>query len=398
MEENDSIPPKRYNYIDWLRVFGMMMVLLFHSARFFDLIGWDLKNSEVNRGVTIFIMFTNYWIMPLFFVLAGAGTLFALNSKNKVGYAEERFYRLMVPWVFGTFLLVPPQRYLSALQKGQYNGEMISFLPWYIEKKLSSANLGFDPIWFSEIGAHLWFLAVLFLFSILTLPIFSYFKSQCGLMLIKKLATIGDKTGGIYCFILPLMLVRVGLQPLFPKYSSWSDFSFWLLTFIFGYIFFSDQRFIKRAERYKYISLNLGILLLVVLIVLFVYFIEFVANCWGHPDYSWGSVFFYSLWAASAWIWVMFFLGVGKAFLDFKNLGLIYLNEATMPFYMLQQTVLMIIGFYVVQWNSGIALKFVVISSSALIAIIGVYITLIRPLAWVRVLFGMKQKKLQDRL
>lgn len=65
---------------------------------------------------------------------------------------------------------------------------------------------------------------------------------------------------------------------------------------------------------------------------------------------------------------------------------------------MLQQTVIMIIGFYAVQWNSGIVLKFILIPSVTLIAIMGIYLPLIRPLAWVRVLFGMKQKRLQEVL
>ncbi|HWR31150.1 MAG TPA: acyltransferase family protein, partial [Negativicutes bacterium] len=134
MKESCSRPYERRYYLDWLRVLGMLVVLLFHSARFFDLIGWDLKNKEVSSGVTIFILFVNYWIMPLFFMLAGAGALFALTARTKVEFVRERFNRLIVPYFFGLFILVPPQRFLSALQKGQYNGEMLSFLPEYIEK------------------------------------------------------------------------------------------------------------------------------------------------------------------------------------------------------------------------------------------------------------------------
>lgn len=396
MKENFSMPSERRYYIDWLRVLGMLVVLIFHSARFFDLIGWDLKNKEVSSTVTIFIVFVNFWIMPLFFMLAGAGTVFALKVRTKTEFVRERFHRLIIPYIFGLFILVPPQRYLSALQKGQYNSEL-SFLPWYIEKKLSSivnyaiTNYGFDPIWFSEMGTHLWFLAVLFIFSILALPIIGYFKNGHGTRFIKWLAATGEKLGGIYLFILPIALVRVGLQPLYPKYSSWCDFIFWFLIFIFGYIFFSDQRFIKEAERYKYVSLSIGVLLLAVLVILFIYFIEFVAKCWDHPDYSWGSIFFYIMWAATTWTWLMFFFGMAKTFLDFKNTWLTYLNQATMPFYMLQQTVIMIVGFQLVQWNSGIALKYFTICGTSLFGIMGMYSLLIRRFTWLRLLFGMRK-------
>jgi len=396
MKESCSMPYERRYYLDWLRVLGMLVVLLFHSARFFDLIGWDLKNKEVSSGVTIFILFVNYWIMPLFFMLAGAGAVFALTARTQAEFVRERFNRLIVPYFFGLFILVPPQRYLSALQKGQYNGEMLSFLPEYIEKKLSTANYGFDPIWFSEIGAHLWFLAVLFIFSILALPIIACFKNRQGVRFIKWLASAGGKAGGIYFFILPLALVRVGLQPLYPKYSSWCDFVFWFLIFIFGYIFFGDQRFIKCAEQYKYVSLSIGILFFAVLGILFIYFFEFIAKWWDHPDYSLGSIFFYSMWSATTWTWLMFFLGAGKAFLNFKNTWLEYLNQATMPFYMLQQSVIMIIGFQIVQWNSGIPLKYIIICSTALLVSMGIYSLLIRRVAWLRVLFGMKSDKREN--
>lgn len=396
MKENSPMLFERHYYIDWLRVLGMLVVIIFHSARFFDLIGWDLKNKEVSSDVTIFILFVNFWIMPLFFMLAGAGTVFALKVRTQTEFVKERFYRLIIPYIFGLFILVPPQRYLSALQKGQYNGEMFSFLPWYIEKELSIVNYaiasyGFDPIWFSEMGTHLWFLAVLFIFSILALPIIGYFKSRQGTRFIKWLAAAGKKLGGIYLFILPIALVRAGMQPIYPKYSSWCDFIFWFLIFIFGYIFFSDKRFIKGAERYKYVSLSIGVLFLAVLVILFVYFIEFVAKCWDHPDYSWGSIFFYIMWAATTWTWLMFFLGVGKAFLDFKNTWLTYLNQATMPFYMLQQTVIMIVGFQVVQWDSGIALKYLTICGTSLFGIMGMYCLLIRRFTWLRLLFGMRK-------
>lgn len=399
MKQTCLIQPERYHYIDWLRVLGMMVVLIFHSARFFDFIGWDLKNKEVSSGFTIFVLFINYWIMPLFFMLAGAGTMFALRTRTKTKFIIERFWRLIVPYFFGLLLLVPPQRYLSALQKGQYHGEMLSFLPWYIERERSIvnytiANYGFDPIWFSEIGTHLWFLAVLFIFSIIALPISSYFKSRQGARFIKWLAVIGEKAGGIYFFILPIAFVRVVLQPHFPKYSSWCDFSFWFLIFIFGYIFFSDQQFIKSAERYKYVSLSMGIFFFVVLLILIGYNLDYVAQCWDHPDYSWGSIIFYSMWAAATWTWLMFFLGAGKAFLTIKNTWLACLNQATMPVYMLQQTVIMIIGYQVVQWSQGMLLKYIIICSLSTVAVMGIYFLLIRRFAWLGMLFGMKRVKM----
>jgi glucans biosynthesis protein C len=97
------------------------------------------------------------------------------------------------------------------------------------------------------------------------------------------------------------------------------------------------------------------------------------------------------MWATTTWTWLMFFIEMAKAFLDYKNTWLTYLNQATMPFYMLQQTVIMIIGFQVVQWNCGIALKYFTICGTSLLIIMGMYGFFIRRFTWTRLLFGMKK-------
>jgi hypothetical protein len=68
-----------------------------------------------------------------------------------------------------------------------------------------------------------------------------------------------------------------------------------------------------------------------------------------------------------------------------------YANEAVLPFYLLHQTVIVILAFYVVQWQSGALLKFLVISLSALAITLLLYEFVIRRTRLTRFLFGMKQ-------
>lgn len=53
--------------------------------------------------------------MPILFVLAGAAAWFALGHRSPGDYVVERFKRLLVPFVFGVLVIVPPQAYLVAL-------------------------------------------------------------------------------------------------------------------------------------------------------------------------------------------------------------------------------------------------------------------------------------------
>ena len=200
----------------------MICIFFFHNTRFFDLMDWEVKNKETFLEPTIFVMFISFWIMPLFFMLAGIGTRFALKTKTTIQYIKDRYWRLVVPYLFGIFILIPPQRYVESLSKGKFSGTFFDFLPWYPEHKLLIGNFGFSPVWFGEPGTHLWFLAFLFVFSILAVPVIRYLKNKSGERLIKHLATVSEKMGGIYLFVVPLVCVKIALQPIYPNYSMTS--------------------------------------------------------------------------------------------------------------------------------------------------------------------------------
>ena len=60
-------------------------------------------------------------------------------------------------------------------------------------------------------------------------------------------------------------------------------------------------------------------------------------------------------------------------FLNRSNAFLVYGNEGVLPFYVLHQTAIVSIGYFVVQWSAGIGLKYVVVASSSFIAVMVLY-------------------------
>jgi hypothetical protein len=65
-------------------------------------------------------------------------------------------------------------------------------------------------------------------------------------------------------------------------------------------------------------------------------------------------------------------------------------NEGLMPFYILHQTILLCIGYIVMNWDIHDVLKWVIVFVSSFIVIITLYMFLIRKLEVLRFLFGMK--------
>ena len=88
-------------------------------------------------------------------------------------------------------------------------------LPLYFGKVVhfhAVSPAGFLPLPF---GGHLWFLQHLFLISLPALPVLRYLRSENGRRSIDKLAGWCGRRGGILLFLLPILLVRIGLRSFF---------------------------------------------------------------------------------------------------------------------------------------------------------------------------------------
>ena len=78
----------------------------------------------------------------------------------------------------------------------------------------------------------------------------------------------------------------------------------------------------------------------------------------------------FRIFSISSWCWILSFLGFGFKTLTANKPILGRLNEAVLPSYILHQTVLLTIGYFVTQWDIPAPAKFVLISSSSFIVIV----------------------------
>src|SRR5512136_2467955 len=92
----------------------------------------------------------------------------------------------------------------------------------------------------------------------------------------------------------------------------------------------------------------------------------------------------------SAWCCVLAALGMGMHYLNFSAPFLSYANEAVLPFYILHQTVLLSVGYFVVQWGIPDLHKWMIILVASFTIIMSLYEFLIRRFNVMRFLFGMK--------
>ncbi len=124
-----TISNRRYE-LDWLRVLAILVVFLYHSTRFFNLGDWHVKNVDTYVWVELWNVFATRWMMPLFFIISGAGLFYAIGkSAGWRKFYVDKFLRLMIPVLVASVTLGALQVYLERLTHGQFSGSFFSFLP-----------------------------------------------------------------------------------------------------------------------------------------------------------------------------------------------------------------------------------------------------------------------------
>ena len=74
--------PSRRRDLDLTRMFVVVGLVFFHSARIFDTGDFYVKNEPTSDLVDAAIGFAATWGMPLLFVIAGMGIWYSLRSRT----------------------------------------------------------------------------------------------------------------------------------------------------------------------------------------------------------------------------------------------------------------------------------------------------------------------------
>lgn len=357
----------RLHYLDWLRVLAILMVFLFHAIHPFDIADWHIKNGDQSLAVTAFLAFFFPWGMPFFFTLGGAGSWFALQRRTAGQFAAERFRRLLIPLILGALFLTPIQRFFEwhhQVQNGISAGSLTAFM--------FPPPPGFSPVVFGWAGYHLWFLGFLFSFSLLALPLFLWLKGDTGRRLLGGVARYTSKRGGLFLYLVPLVLIQLGLRPLFPEEHDWADFAIQMTFFVLGFVLFADRRLQQAIRRDG--RLMLAGATLTTLAVLAILALGDPLTWLASPDMPQ----FYISWAlvsVNGWLWVVAALALGQKHLDFDHPWQRVGRRVIMPFYTLHQPVIVIIAFFVVQLEAGILPKMALVVVGAFLVSVGLSVT-----------------------
>jgi len=354
--------------IDLLRVVLCGLVILMHALLIFsDEPRYHLKSAATSAAASLLYEFLHFTAMPCFFVLAGWSAVVSLRRRRPGQFLRDRVGRLLVPLAAGIVLLGPIIKYVELL-----GGRDLGLRGFRLAPKLQIDFVAFLPRYFGRLNlltwSHLWFLAYLFLISVVLLPVLA------GLARRPRSPAV-PPAWVVYLPALPIACLLVGLRgywPFLPNLlTDWVDVAFFGLCFLTGAMTAAWPGFERRlrSQAAGLALVGLGGFAGVAL--------------WAESPLMALCV------AATAW-------GVSGAALGFASGHappdgpvMRYLAEATLPVYVLHHVPLLLIGAAVIRLDFPVGVHVILIWLAATTATLAIYHWLVRPFAPTRFLVGM---------
>lgn len=347
---------RRYE-IDWIRNISILTLFFYHTSAIFTQFGdFYIISEQKNIIADLFILIFFIWYMPMLFFLAGASTYFSLKYRNLKEYLLERTKKLLIPFIFGLIVFVPPQTYLARVWRGENDINYFEHLKFFFSN-ITNFN-GFDGTF---TPAHLWFILYLFIVSVIgSLLIFFIIKKDPKNSLINLLNRIFF---GKLNFILLIMLGLV--SDLFPNIMGKSIVECFLV-FIFGYITYQNEELLRVISKKRKQYFN-AFLLLGGIGIIYTFLIR-------------SSIESFLVWVIDGIIKngilisaICSGIGFGSVYLNKKNKLLNYLNKASFPVYIIHQPILLLFAFFIIPTVKSTTLSMIIIIVSSTITTFFMY-------------------------
>ena len=366
----------RIYYIDWLRILAVLLLFPFHTLRVFNSEAFYVKASAPSGAADWVISFIGVWHMPLLFFLAGCSTYLALRKRRPGQYAWERVSRLLVPLVFGILILLPPQTWYGGRFNSAYAG---SFWHYLSSGDYLRWNIQDGGDYFGGFGiGQLWFILWLFLISLILLPLVAWAARG---KVAPRVQRLSRRLAHPLLWVVPILFLMLGEAA--PQQVGKPSLLY-AFVFLLGFLVACEPTFAETAEFYRWPALIGGI-------GLTVFWVETGAFRDSLADPSLGRAGLAFLGCTALWLMIMGAMGMGKRYLNRTSAAQRYLAEGSYPVYVIHQTAIVIIGFYVVDFAIPRGAQWVVLLALAVAATFVLY-EISRRIGVLRFLLGMRRR------
>lgn len=383
---------RRYHELDWLRILAFGLLILYHTGMYYVLEwGWHIKSEHTYGWLQDAMILTNQWRMSLLFFISAFVTGLVIKQKSRWFIFRERSNRLLIPLLFGMAMIVAPQVYIEFTDRGMIAMSYPDFWLQYL-----NVNTTLLPEKQSVIGLvtwnHLWFLPYLFCYSVILL------------VLAAPLKWLGEKFNHVNHALIFLLLVVtmtviwLALRRTYPVthdlVTDWYSHGKYFLVCLFGFaLAFADkiQQSIV-AARIPYLMLAiLGYGLLIA---------EkhgvFAAQMADFDTSITVRLVVGLIVTANHFAWILALYGFASRYLNRDSRLKQYLNKAILPYYMVHQTVIVMLAWWLRPYGLADGMEALVILAGVTASCYVTY-EVARRVALLRWLFGLATARQREQ-
>lgn len=376
--------PRRHD-LDALRVLAILSLIAYHCAMLYVAEwDWHIKSSYLAEWLQWPMLAMNRWRMALLFLISGLAIGLFQPARAPGRFALARTWRLFLPLVFGMLVVVPVQAYCQGVVNGAVEPGYGAFMLRYWQLQPWPQG-GFDGAEYGVTWNHLWYLAYLWVYTLLLTALLPLLESRAGRRL---QAALGGLRGG-WLVLLPALPLVAYLNLLMPHFEAsndlihdWFQHAQFFTVFLYGYALSRSEGFWQELSRLRRPLGFAAVAMIAVYVPLLKLDIEFPEPVLVAVRCLRGLLVWTTLLAILAW---------SRHALDRPFRWLPYASEAVFPWYVLHQSATVLLAYWLVPLKLGGALEATLVVGGTLAACLLGH-ELIRRVAILRPLFGLKRR------
>lgn len=300
---------ERKHYLDNIRWATVVLVLTYHVFYIFNsvgVLGGIGSFAKVQyQDMVLYVIYP--WFMVLLFLVAGMSCRYSLQNRTHKELIKSRTVKLLIPSTLGLFVF----HWITGYMNIKIGGGL-GMIPKFILYPICVVS-GIGPLWFIQM---LWF------FSLLLVLIRKIDKNDCFYHLCAK-----ANTGILLLFFL---LIWGAAQILNTPIITVYRFGIYFMGFLLGYFVFSHEEVMDRVQKIR-------IPMLIVALLMAVAYVWYYFGTNFTEDACLKSLF------TNAYLWVVILaiLGCFKAWADKTNAFATYMTKASFGIYIVHYVVVL---------------------------------------------------------
>ena len=373
---------ERHYGMDWLRIGAFALLILYHIGMFFVPWGWHVKTAAPLDWVQFPMLATNAWRLPLLFTVSGFATAAVLGkSAGMRSFLGDRAARLLVPTVFAAVLIIPPQPWVELVSQHGYAARFAHF--WAADYfRFGTLDGIVLPTW-----QHLWFVVYLWVYT-LALVVILTFTPGAARASFSRFAD--DLLGGPGLLLVPLAWLALhmaisapGAEPNHALVGDWTAHRMYFPAFAFGFFLADAPRTWSAIRRLWKVAGALAILgYAMVAAILLLWLAGAVPDTQLRLPFAGGRL-------VMGWCAIVALIGLADRFWNRDHPWRRTLTEAVFPFYIVHQTIIVVVGWDLLRFALPAGLEFIAL---VVATVAGCWLFYLggRRISWLRPLIGLR--------